>query len=140
MTEGVLLKMAVTELPQASQRLAEAAGVRGLTPVMASEALSADGRLIRVYRYEVPYMKADRFVAEALTLGRVLDERHVAEDVSELYGQKLEQYRQLAARAQEASGAEAEALHSAMNGLVMELVGMNSTARDLKAVTIWLES
>lgn len=140
MTEGVLLKMAVTELPQASRRLAEAAGVQGLTPVMASEALAADGRLIKVYRYEVPYMQANRFVAEALTLGRVLDERHVTEDVSNIYGQKLEQYRRLAARAQEASGAEADELHRAMNSLVMELVGMHSTAKDMKAVTIWLES
>jgi negative regulator of sigma E activity len=139
-TEGVLLKVAVTELSQASQRLADAAGVQGLTPVMASEALAEDGRLIKVYRYEVPYLQANRFVTEALKLGRVLDERHVAEDVSNEYGRKLEQYRQLAAKAQEAGGAEAEELHRSINGLLLELAGMHSAARDMKAVTVWLES
>lgn len=138
-TEGVLLKVAVTELAQASQRLSEAAGIQGLAPVMASEMLADDGRMIKVYRYELPYLLADRFVAEALTLGRVLDERHVTEDVSDLYGQKLEQYRQLAAKALEARGAEAEELHRTINSLIMELVGMHNTSQDMKAVTVWLE-
>lgn len=139
-TEGVLLKVAVKELSLASQRLADAAGVQDLVPVMASEALAEDGRLIKVYRYEVPYLQSNRFVTEALKLGRVLDERYVAEDVSNEYGRKLEQYSQLAARAQEAGGAEAEELHRSINALLLELAGMHSAARDMKAVTIWLES
>jgi len=139
-TEGVLLKVAVTELPQVSQRLAEAAGMHGLAPTMSSEALSDDGRLIRVYRYEVPYLQANRFVAEALRLGRVLDERYVTEDVSEEYGRKLDQYRQLSAKAQEVGSAEAEELHRRTNALLLDLAGMHSTSREMKAVTIWLES
>jgi hypothetical protein len=139
-TEGVLLKVAVTDLTLASQRLVEAAGALGLTPVMTSETLAADGRLIKVCRYEVPYLQADMFVADTLKLGRVLEERHLKEDVSDEYGQKLEQYRQLAARALEAEGAEAEELHLMINALLLELAGMHSTSGDMKAVTIWLES
>lgn len=141
-TEGVLLKVAVTRLDEASRRLVEVAGRQGLAPVTVSEMLAADGRLIKVYRYEVPYLLSSRFVTEALNLnlGRVLDERHVTEDVSGEYGQKLEQYRQLAAKALDARGAEAEKLYGAMNGLIGQLAGMHSTSRDKKAVTIWLES
>ncbi|MBS3948168.1 MAG: hypothetical protein KGZ57_07730 [Dethiobacter sp.] len=141
-TEGVLLKVAVTRLDEASRRLVEVAGRQGLDPVAVSEMLAADGRLIKVYRYEVPYLLSSRFVTEALNLnlGRVLDERHVTEDVSSEYGQKLEQYRQLAAKALDARGAEAEELYGAMNGLIRQLAGMHSTSRDKKAVTFWLES
>jgi len=40
--------------------------------------LANDERLIKVYRYEVPWLQADTFISEALRrLGRVLDERHV---------------------------------------------------------------
>jgi len=141
-TEGVLLKMAVTRLNEASGRLEDVAGRQGLEPVMRSEVLAADGRLIKVYRYEVPFLLSGRFVLEVLNLnlGRVFDERRVTEDVSEEYGRKLEQYWQLAVRAQEARGAEAEELRRAKNGLIMELAGMHSTSRDKKAVTVWLES
>lgn len=139
-TEGVLLKVAVAELPLASQRLEEAAGAKGLTPLLASEVLAEDGRLIKLYRYEVPYLQAGRFVAETLKLGRVLEERRLKEDVSDVYGEKLEQYRQLAARAQEAEGPEAEELHLMINALLLDLAGMHSTSKDMKAVTIWLES
>jgi len=138
-TEGSLLKIAVTDLPQAVQLLAEAAGRRGLTPAVASVSLAADGRLIKVYRYEVPCLQADLFVNEALRLGLVLDERHAAEDISDEYEQKLEQYRQLAARVKGTEGAEAAALYGEINALLTDLARMHSAASYARAVTVWLE-
>jgi len=139
-TEGVLLKVSVTQLEEASRRLADAAGVLGVDSAMKSEMLATDGRLIRVYRYEVSYLLSGRFVTGVLNLGLVLDERHVTEDVSSEYGQKLEQYLQLAAKAQDAKGAEAVELYRTMNELIRDLSGMHSTSGDKKAVTVWLES
>jgi hypothetical protein len=138
-TEGSLLKIAVTDLPQAAQLLAEAAGRRGLVPAVASVSLTDNGRLIKVYRFEVPWLQADMFLSEALRLGQVLDERHVVEDISAEYGQKLEQYRQLAARAKVTEGAEAAALYGEINALLTDLARMHSVASDARAVTVWLE-
>jgi hypothetical protein len=138
-TEGSLLKIAVTDLPQAAQLLTEAAGRRGLAPAVASVSLTDGGRLIKVYRFEVPWLQADMFLSEALRLGRVLDERHVVEDISAEYGQKLEKYRQLAARAKVTEGAEAAALYGEINALLTELARMHSVASDARAVTVWLE-
>ncbi len=138
-TEGSLLKMSVTDLPQASQQLTEAAERRGLTAAVASVSLADDGRLIKVYRYEVPWLQAGMFIAEALRLGRVLDERHISEDISAEYGQKLEQHRQLTARVKVTEGAEAAVLYAEINALLMELARMNSAASGARAVTVWLE-
>lgn len=138
-TEGSLLKIAVTDLPQAAQLLAEAAGRRGLAPVVASVSLADDGRLIKVYRYEVPWLQADMFFSEALRLGRVLDERHVAEDISTEYEQKLEQYRQLAARVKGTEGAQAAVLYGEINALLTDLARLHRAASDARAVTVWLE-
>ncbi|MBT9147963.1 MAG: hypothetical protein DDT32_01732 [Syntrophomonadaceae bacterium] len=139
-TEGSLLKIAVTDLPRASRLLAEAAAMRGLAPTVASVVLAADGRLVMLYRYEVPWFQANRFINDALHLGLVLDERHLTEDISVEYEQKLEQYRQLAARAHLAEGAKAAALQGKKNALLMELSRMHSAASDAQqAVTVWLE-
>ncbi len=138
-TEGSLLKIAVTDLPRASRLLAEAAAMRGLAPTGASVVLAADGRLVMLYRYEAPWFQANRFINDALHLGLVLDERHLTEDISVEYEQKLEQYRQLAARVHLAEGAKAAALQGKKNALLMELSRMHSVASDAQAVTVWLE-
>ncbi|MFW0861024.1 MAG: zf-HC2 domain-containing protein [Dethiobacter sp.] len=129
-TEGSLLKIAVTDLPRASRLLAEAAAMRGLAPTVASVVLAADGRLVMLYRYEVPWFQANRFINDALHLGLVLDERHLTEDISVEYEQKLEQYRQLAARVHLAEGAKAAALQGKRDALLMELSRMHSAASD----------
>jgi hypothetical protein len=84
--------------------------------------IGTGGRLIKVYRFEVPWLQADMFLSEALRLGRVLDERHVVEDISAEYGQKLEKYRQLAARAKGTEGVEAAALYGEINALLTTLL------------------
>ncbi|MBT9177349.1 MAG: hypothetical protein DDT20_01682 [Firmicutes bacterium] len=139
-TEGSLLKIAVTNLSRASQLLADAAGRHGLAPTVASVTLAADGRLIMLYRYEMPWFQANRFINEALHLGLVLDERHLTEDISVEYERKLEQYRQLAIRVQGAEGAEATMLQGRKNALLTELSRMHAAAGNAQAVTVWLES
>lgn len=139
-TEGRLLKIAVRDLPQAAELLAEAAGMRGLAPTVASVSLAPDGRLIALYRFEVPWQQANMFINQALSLGLVLDERQITEDISVEYREKLEQYRQLAARVHDAEGAEATALHNKKNDLLLDLARMHNAASGAQAVTVWLEA
>ncbi len=134
--EGVTLRVAVPSMAAAAAQLEEVAASYGLAPAMEYTVLAHDGRLVRIYRYDVPFMLANQFVAGTTSLGRLLSEQRAASDISGEYNSKLEQYLQLAAQA--GSGEEGSAGTAAL--LLGDLARMHQAAQAMKSFTIWLES
>lgn len=139
-TEGRTVKLTVQHLEKASQLLVSNASVKGLTPVSDYTILTHDGRLIRVYQYEVPADQVNKFVTETATLGRLIAEDRTTTDISNDYARKLAQYEQLVNQSMTASGVEAEQLNEKINELVNELSRMDKNARRTHNVIVWLES
>lgn len=138
--ESVMLKVAVSRMDLASQQLASTASMQGVSPTLEDVFLSTDGRLIKVYRYEVPIMQAHQFVARTTSVGRLFQEERMRQDISTEYAQKLNNYYNLVATSQASSGSEAETLNYSINTLVGELSQMNKYANDTQSVIVWLES
>lgn len=139
-TESTMVRVNVSRLDEASMRLAANAGKQGLVPTLEHTSLGADGRLIRVYRYEVPFREAYQFVAGTALLGQLVKEQRTQEDITGEYASKLAQYHRLADARLAASGSEAEKLNQSINALVSELARLDRLARDLQSVIVWLES
>jgi hypothetical protein len=133
--ENVILRVAVPSIVGASETLAATAARHGLKPASEYTILSGDGRLIRIYRYDVPFMLTNQFVAGTATLGRLISEEHVTRDISDEYNRKLDQYMQLVTRA----GAGGYPDESA-SLLIGELNQMHQTAQNMKSITVYLES
>jgi hypothetical protein len=138
--ESVMLKVAVSRMDLASQQLASTASLQGVSPTLEDVFLTMDGRLIKVYRYEVPFMQAHQFVARTVSVGRLFEEERMRHDISTEYAQKLNHYYTLVATSQASSGSEAEQLNYSINTLVGELSQMNKYASDTQSVIVWLES
>ncbi len=139
-TESTVVKLYVPQIDEAVRVLAANANMQGLAPAQEYTASSADGRVIKVYRYDVPYAQANQFANAAYGLGRVIGEEWTNDDITGEYEQKLAEYRQLVERSLAATGEEAEQLNESINSLVGELAIMDKKSKEMKSVIVWLES
>lgn len=138
--EGTIVKLDVQHMETASQMLVSNASLQGLTPTVDYTVLTTDGRLIRVYQYDVPFMQVNKFVTGTATLGRLITEERSRNDITTEYLRKLDQYEKLVEQSLSAKGAEAEQLNEEINKLVQELSEMDRNAKDTQKVIVWLES
>jgi len=139
-TEGTMVKVYVPQLEEASKILASNASLHGLTPTVEYTMLNTDGRLIRVYRYEVPFAQANQFANSAYTLGKVITEQRIKDDITSDYALKLAHYQQLVEQSMAARGEESEQLNQSINALVEDLSRMDKSAKEMQSIIVWLES
>lgn len=139
-TEGTMVKLNVTHLEKASQTLVSNATIKGLSPALEYTVLQNDGRLVRVYQYEVPFNEVNQFVTATASLGRLIVEERSRADISSEYAAKLAQYERLVEKSQTVSRDEAEQLSREINRLVEELSRLDRNAKNTQNVIVWLES
>jgi hypothetical protein len=139
-SEAVTLKVAVAGISEASEQLESAASEHGLVPTMEYTVLTANSKLIKIYKYEVPFMLANQFIASTSALGKLVSEQTSSYDISKEYAQKLDQYNQLVTQMYKEDGSVDDAVSQSASILLGELAKMHGSAQYLKHVTIWLES
>ena len=139
-TESTVVRINVQQLGMASQMLASSASLQGATPTMEDTILTQDGRLIRLHQFEVPFARANQFVAGTTLLGKLIAEEQFHADITVDYAEKLTFYEQLARQRLVASGDEAERLNRTINELLSQMARMDRNARTTQNVIVWLES
>lgn len=139
-TESTVLKIHVRQLAMASQTLVSNARMQGATPTMEDTILTHDGRLIRLYQFEVPFTQTNQFLAGATLLGNLITEKQIHTDITNEYAKKLAQYEQAVRQRFDAGGEEEARLSQTINQLLSQMSALDRNSRTTQNVTVWLES
>ena len=131
--DSTLIKVQVTDLAAARQKLlAAAGGAAG----QSFGRQSVDGHTVEILRFVVPAQRAASLEIAASSLGVLLDEQRQSSDISAQFAAALDHYQALLAR-RDAGGDTAD-LNAQIDSLAQQLTEWDREAQN-QVVVVWLQ-
>jgi hypothetical protein len=138
--ESLLWKVNVMDLDAATGQLMTGAKVKGISYSVGHEIQLDNGRMVNIFRFEVPQPVADQFAGIIVGLGQVVSRDRNVRDISGEFTEKLDRYHGLLAERKIADGQQAKQLDTEIKRVGAELTAMDKEAREQLVFIVWLES